>query len=125
MRLRIEPDRLGPLVDHATEPICSGLFVVVFDRAARLKDLVGAHGGVTDKDQAPISVEFAQHVPGFKAFTLAAVIAMSGMHGWMAARRRDFAEGRNRLNGRAYRIANEVPTLLMLVIVIMVVVRPI
>lgn len=55
---------------------------------------------------------------------LAAVIAMSGMHGWMAARRRDFAEGRNRLNGRAYRIANEVPTLLMLVIVVMVVVRP-
>jgi putative membrane protein len=56
---------------------------------------------------------------------LAAVVLMSGMHGWMAARRRDFAEGRNRLNGRAYRIANEVPTLLMLVIVIMVVVRPI
>lgn len=55
---------------------------------------------------------------------LAAVVMMSGMHGWMAARRRDFAEGRNRLNGRAYRIANEVPTVLMLVIVIMVVVRP-
>ena len=56
---------------------------------------------------------------------LAGVIGMTGMHGWLAARRRDFAEGRNRLNGRVYRIANEVPTLLMLVIVIMVIVRPV
>lgn len=55
---------------------------------------------------------------------LAAVIGMTAMHMWLAARRRDFAEGRNRLNGRTYRIANEVPTLLMLVIVAMVVVRP-
>jgi protoporphyrinogen IX oxidase len=55
---------------------------------------------------------------------LGGVIAMTGMHGWLGARRRDFAEGRNRLNGRSYRIANEVPTVLMLVIVIMVVVRP-
>lgn len=55
---------------------------------------------------------------------LAGVVAMTGMHGWLGARRRDFAEGRNRLNGRSYRIANEVPTVLMLVIVIMVVVRP-
>jgi putative membrane protein len=55
---------------------------------------------------------------------IAGVIAMTAMHGWLAARRRDFAEGRNRLNGRTYRIANEVPTVLMLVIVIMVIVRP-
>jgi putative membrane protein len=55
---------------------------------------------------------------------LAGVIAMTVMHAWLAGRRRDFAEGRNRLNGRTYRIANEVPTLLMLVIVVMVIVRP-
>ena len=55
---------------------------------------------------------------------LASVIAMTVMHAWLAGRRRDFAEGRNRLNGRTYRIANEVPTLLMLVIVAMVIVRP-
>lgn len=56
---------------------------------------------------------------------IAGVIGMTAMHGWLSARRRDFAEGRNRLNGRVYRIANEVPTLLMLVIVIMVIVRPV
>jgi putative membrane protein len=61
---------------------------------------------------------------GWSWAKLAAVIAMTGMHGWLSARRRDFAAGRNTLNGRAYRIANEVPTVLMLVIVIMVIVRP-
>lgn len=54
----------------------------------------------------------------------AAVIAMTGMHGWLGARRRDFAAGRNMRSGRSYRIANEVPTVLLLVIVIAVVVRP-
>ncbi len=55
---------------------------------------------------------------------LACVLAMTAMHLWLAGRQRDFAEGRNRLNGRTYRIANEVPTILMLVIVAMVIVRP-
>ena len=55
---------------------------------------------------------------------LAGVVAMTGMHGWLAARRRDFAEGRNTRSGRSYRIANEVPTVLMLLIVVAVVVRP-
>lgn len=55
---------------------------------------------------------------------LGSVVAMTGTHMWLAGRARDFAAGRNRLAGRAYRIANEVPTLLMLVIVTMVVVRP-
>ena len=55
---------------------------------------------------------------------IAAVIAMTGMHGWLGARRREFAEGRNTRSGRAYRLANEVPTVLMLVIVVAVIVRP-
>jgi putative membrane protein len=55
---------------------------------------------------------------------LAAVIALSGFHEWLAARQRDFAAGRNRYGGRVYRIANEAPTLALLVIVIMVIVRP-
>ncbi len=55
---------------------------------------------------------------------LAAVLALSGFHSWLGARRIDFAEGRNRLGGRTYRIANEAPTLALVVIVIMVIVRP-
>jgi len=55
---------------------------------------------------------------------LGGVVAMTAMHVWLAARRRDFAAGTNTRSGRAYRLANEVPTVLMLVIVVMVIVRP-
>ncbi|GAB4282405.1 MAG: protoporphyrinogen oxidase HemJ [Roseovarius sp.] len=53
----------------------------------------------------------------------AGVLMMSAFHLWLGARRRDFAAGRNRLSGRQYRLMNEVPTLLMVVIVLSVVVR--
>jgi len=55
---------------------------------------------------------------------LLAVIAMSGFHGWLSKRRKEFAAGVNTRSGRTYRLANEVPTVLMLVIVVMVIVRP-
>jgi putative membrane protein len=55
---------------------------------------------------------------------LAAVLLMSGFHGALSRWRRDFLEDRNTRPQRFYRIANEVPTLLILVIVVMVIVRP-
>ena len=55
---------------------------------------------------------------------LGAVVAMTVAHMWMVARRKDFAEGRNTRSGRTYRMANEVPTVLMVVAVIAVIVRP-
>ena len=42
----------------------------------------------------------------------------------MSSWRRDFLEDRNTRPQRFYRIANEVPALLMVVIVVMVIVRP-
>ena len=53
-----------------------------------------------------------------------AVIGMTMMHVWLGKRRKEFAQGSNTRSGRSYRLANEVPTVLMLVIVVMVVVRP-
>jgi protoporphyrinogen IX oxidase len=55
---------------------------------------------------------------------LTLVIAMSGVHGYLARWRRDFEADRNRRPARFYRIANEVPTILMIAIVVLVVVRP-
>ena len=55
---------------------------------------------------------------------LLAVIAMSGAHEWLNVRRKDFVNGTNTRSGRTYRLANEVPTVLMIVIVIAVIVRP-
>jgi putative membrane protein len=52
------------------------------------------------------------------------VLLLSGFTGALGKWRRDFLEDRNTRPQRFYRIANEVPTLLMVVIVIMVIVRP-
>jgi len=52
------------------------------------------------------------------------VILMQGVHGALSAQRRAFAEDRNRRSRRFYRIENEAPTLLMIGIVILVVVKP-
>ncbi len=52
------------------------------------------------------------------------VLAMTVYHQGLAVWRRGFLEDRNRLSERFYRIANEVPTLLMIIIVIMVIVKP-
>ncbi|MDG1738420.1 MAG: protoporphyrinogen oxidase HemJ [Paracoccaceae bacterium] len=53
-----------------------------------------------------------------------AVIGMTWFHMWLAARRKDFERGENMLEGRRYRLMNEVPTVLMLIIVVSVVVKP-
>lgn len=55
---------------------------------------------------------------------LCAVILMSGVHGALSAYRRAFMEDRNTKSERFYRIVNEIPTVLLLIIVIMVIVRP-
>ena len=55
---------------------------------------------------------------------LAAVAVLTGMHHVYAVWYKRFAGDGPRRSTRTYRIANEVPALLMIVIVIMVVVRP-
>ena len=52
------------------------------------------------------------------------VLAMSGIHGFYGRLLKDFAHDRNQRPAKFYRILNEVPTLLMIVIVIMVIVKP-
>ena len=52
------------------------------------------------------------------------VLALSAYHGLLAVWTRDFALDRNTRSPRFYRIANEIPTILMIFIVILAVVRP-
>jgi putative membrane protein len=52
------------------------------------------------------------------------VIVLSGVHGFLARCVKDFAADRNTRSGKFYRIINEVPTVLMIGIVILVVVKP-
>ena len=52
------------------------------------------------------------------------VLAMSGLHGWFARMVKDFAADRNTRGHKFYRLVNEGPTLLMIAIVVLVVVKP-
>jgi protoporphyrinogen IX oxidase len=52
------------------------------------------------------------------------VVLLSGVHGYFSRWVKDFAADRNTRSDRFYRIINEVPTVLMIGIVILVVVKP-
>ncbi len=61
---------------------------------------------------------------GWWHLKLLSVLAMTGFHMVLARARREFAEDRRVHTERHWRIMNEVPTLLMIIIVIMVIVKP-
>lgn len=80
---------------------------------------------------ALITGGFLLYTPGVAAWgaawaylKLASVGGLLLFHGLLARWRREFEADANQRPAGFYRIANEVPTLLMIVIVIMVVVRP-
>jgi len=61
---------------------------------------------------------------GWLHLKLILALAMSGLHGLLARWVKDFAADRNTRSQKFYRIMNEFPTLLMIVIVILAVVKP-
>lgn len=62
--------------------------------------------------------------PGWLHAKLLLVLAMSGLHGYYSASARRFAADRNTRSARHWRIMNEVPTVLLVLIVFLVVVQP-
>lgn len=68
----------------------------------------------------PGVVDWGQVWPWAKA---ASVLGMTWFHHWLGLRRKDLAAGRNRVSGRSYRLMNEVPTVLMVIIVLAVIVK--
>lgn len=55
---------------------------------------------------------------------LVLVVGLAGFHGMLSRWRKDFEADRNTRSAKFYRIANEVPTVAVIIIVIMVVVKP-
>jgi protoporphyrinogen IX oxidase len=55
---------------------------------------------------------------------IALIVAMTAMHGFLGKWRKDFEADRNTRPGKFYRMMNEVPTLLMIFVVILVIVKP-
>lgn len=69
-------------------------------------------------------------VYGFKALgiwfhiKMTLVIILLYFHHFLGRRRKDFEQGKNKYSAKFYRIINEVPTVLMIVIVILAIVKP-
>jgi putative membrane protein len=61
---------------------------------------------------------------GWTWIKLIAVLGMSGCHGILAKQMKAFAKDENTKSEKFFRVINEVPTVLMIVIVIMVIVKP-
>ncbi len=61
---------------------------------------------------------------GWLHVKLALVVAMTAYHGFLARWRKDFEADRNERSARFYRIVNEIPTILFILIVILVIVKP-
>lgn len=68
----------------------------------------------------PGVVDWSQIWPWVKTIS---VLGMSGFHGWLSVRRKDFVAGQNTRSGKTYRMMNEVPTVFMVLIVFAVIVR--
>lgn len=69
----------------------------------------------------PGVVDWSAIWPWSKAIS---VLAMTWFHHWCGLRRKEFMAGTNSRSGRDFRIMNEVPTLLLVVIVVSVIARP-
>ena len=69
----------------------------------------------------PGIVDWSSVYPWIKA---AMVIGMTGFHHWLIKVRKEFAADKNKRPSKSYRIANEIPTIMMIVIVMMIVVKP-
>lgn len=64
------------------------------------------------------------YTDGWFLAKFALVVLLTGFHHALALWRKAFAENRNTRSERFYRIANEVPTVLLIGIVILVIVKP-
>ncbi len=53
-----------------------------------------------------------------------AVLAMTWFHHWLGLRHKDFQNQNNTVTGRQFRLMNEVPTVLVIIIVVSVIARP-
>ena len=70
-----------------------------------------------------ISFGFIDWTSAWIYVKLVSVFFMFGFHGWLSKQRKNFIGGNNKLTGKQLRIANEVPTILLIIIVASVIIK--
>ncbi len=71
-----------------------------------------------------LMIDTGAWMAGWFVAKLILVLGLSGYHGWMTAYAKRLAAGGDLLSGRALRLANEVPGVAAILIVILVIIRP-
>ncbi|MCK9918372.1 protoporphyrinogen oxidase HemJ [Microbacteriaceae bacterium K1510] len=89
-----------------------------------LKAIMGPAMGATWVLGVILAIQGQWFVAGWFHAKIVLVVIMSIMHGLFGRWAGDFAADRNQRSQKFYRIANEIPTVLMILIVILVVVKP-
>lgn len=70
------------------------------------------------------SGSFEQGNGGWLHVKLVLVLALGGLHGMMSKYRKDFAVDQNKKSEKFFRIFNEIPAVIMVVIILLVVLKP-
>jgi putative membrane protein len=61
---------------------------------------------------------------GWMHAKLTLLVLMMGVHGWLARARKQFARDERRTSGKTFRIVNEIPTVLLIGIILLAVLKP-
>ena len=115
MVYHVERAETGDVLDVTFQVMESKLLRVIMNPAMIATWFFGGLLVVT-----PGIVDWAMVWPWLKG---GSVLIMTWFHHWLSLRRKDFEMGQNSLTGRQYRLMNEVPTILMIVIVISVIIK--
>ncbi|NCW16345.1 MAG: CopD family protein [Rhodobacteraceae bacterium] len=115
MVYHVERAEAGDVLDVTFQVMESKLLRVIMNPAMIATWFFGGLLVVT-----PGIVDWAMVWPWLKG---GSVLIMTWFHHWLSLRRKDFEMGQNSLTGRQYRLMNEVPTILMIVIVLSVIIK--
>ena len=115
MVYHVERAETGDVLDVTFQVMESKLLRVIMNPAMIATWFFGGLLVVT-----PGIVDWAMVWPWLKG---GSVLIMTWFHHWLSLRRKDFQMGQNSLTGRQYRLMNEVPTILMIVIVLSVIIK--
>ncbi|MGA0371818.1 MAG: protoporphyrinogen oxidase HemJ [Paracoccaceae bacterium] len=115
MVYHVERAETGDVLDVTFQVMESKLLRVIMNPAMIATWFFGGLLVVT-----PGIVDWAMVWPWLKG---GSVLIMTWFHHWLSLRRKDFEKGQNSLTGRQYRLMNEVPTILMIVIVLSVIIK--
>lgn len=115
MVYHVEHAETGDVLDVTFQVMESKLLRVIMNPAMIATWFFGGLLVVT-----PGIVDWAMVWPWLKG---GSVLIMTWFHHWLSLRRKDFEMGQNSLTGRQYRLMNEVPTILMIVIVLSVIIK--